>query len=249
MGLEDIEKISETLTGSIRANRSDYPQEIAARIKTLIAERYYNPGDVLPSESKLSKIFGCGRSSVREAIKILIAENVIEIKKGIGTFVVEKPGLQKDPLGLRLIDSNRVLENLMETRLLIEPNIAFLAAERATEDNLIKLQNNINEAHKVLELNQNHTEVDMAFHNAIAEATKNEVIFRIIPIINDSIKAGYEKTVNSRDSFAKAIKFHEEVFNAIKNRDAEGAREALKCHLMQSIDDILMNKKSRKENE
>jgi GntR family transcriptional regulator, transcriptional repressor for pyruvate dehydrogenase complex len=221
-------------------SRVDLPQEIAQRIKQMIVSKYLNPGDLLPSEPKLCKIFGIGRSTVREAVKILKAENIIEIKKGIGTFVVEMPGVSKDPLGITLMDQKRALKNLMETRLMIEPNISFLAAQRATADNIVKIEKIIIETDRVLELNQNHMEVDMAFHNAIAEATQNDVLFRIIPTINDSIQAGYHETYNLIGSFQKATMFHREVFEAIKKRHAQEALEAMKCHIMQSMDDILV---------
>ena len=239
LNVDDIQAVS----------KIDLPQEIAQRIKQMIITKYLNPGDKLPSEGKLCSVFGTGRSTVRESIKILKAENIIEIKKGIGTFVMTKPGLVKDPLGLTLMDQERGLENLMETRLLIEPNIASLAAQRSTPENILKIGHIMIETQKVIELKQNHMEVDMDFHNAIAEATQNEVVFRIIPVINESIIAGYNETFNLIGSFVKATRFHQEVFEAIKTQNAEKAKNAMKCHLMQSMDDILLNKKMKKEYE
>jgi GntR family transcriptional repressor for pyruvate dehydrogenase complex len=231
------------------ASRLDLPQEIAQRIKQMITSKYLNPGDSLPSEAKLSKVFGSGRSTVREAIKILKAENVIEIRKGIGTFILMEPGVAKDPLGVTFMDQERALENLMETRLLIEPNIAYLAAQRATADNIAKLEKIMSETAKVIMERQNHLEVDMAFHNTIAESTQNNIVFRIIPIINESINAGYNETYNLMGSFEKATRFHREVFDAIKQGNAEEAKNAMKYHLMQSMDDILLKQKIKKENE
>jgi GntR family transcriptional repressor for pyruvate dehydrogenase complex len=229
--------------------RFDLPQEIGQRIKQMIVSKYLNPGDFLPSEAKLCNIFKIGRSTVREAVKILKAENILEIKKGIGTFVVAKPGVVKDPLGVTLMNQQVALENLMETRLLIEPNITFLAAQRATMNNITKLEKIMFDTEKVIMEHKNHMEVDMAFHNTIAESTQNDIVFRIIPIINDSIIAGYNETYNMIGSFEKATRFHREVFDAIKSGRAGDAKNAMKCHLMQSMDDILLKQKIKKENE
>lgn len=228
------------------ASHIDLPQEIAQRIKQMISSKYLNPGDPLPSESKLCKVFGSGRSTIREAVKILKAENVIEIKKGIGTFVLLKPGVAKDPFGVLLMDQEDALVNLMESRLLIEPNIAYLAAQRATTDNITKLEKIMIETAKVIMEHQNHVEVDLAFHNTIAEATQNNILFRIIPIINDSIHAGYTETYNLIGSFEKATKFHREIFDAIRDGKAQEAKNAMKYHLMQSMDDILLKRKLQK---
>lgn len=226
--------------------RMDLPQEIAQRIKRLITSKYLNPGDILPSEAKLCAVFGIGRSTAREAIKILKAENMLEIRKGIGTFVVNKPGVMKDPLGVSLMNQERVLENLMETRLIIEPNIAFLAAQRATKENILKLEMIMKETEEINFSHKSHMDIDVAFHNTIAEATQNDIVFRILPIINESIAAGYQETFDLIGSFDKAIKFHREVFNCIKEGDAGKAKNAMRYHLLQSMDDILIKKSCKK---
>ena len=228
--------------------RMDLPQEIAQRIKQLITSNYLNPGDPLPSEAKLCRVFGIGRSTVREAAKILKAENILIIKKGVGTFISDRPGLIKDPLGVSLMNQEKMLANLMETRLIIEPNIAFLAAQRATRDNILKLEKIMIDTDRINLQHNSHMEVDMAFHNAIAEATQNDIVFRIVPIINESIAVGYQETYNMISSFEKAIKLHRDVYEAIKLGEAENAKNAMKCHLIQSMDDILLKQKIKKEN-
>lgn len=225
--------------------KTDYPQMIAEQIKQMIISKTLSPGDLLPSEPKLCKAFGAGRSTVREAIKILKAENIVEIKKGIGTFIVNMPGVSKDPLGVTFMDKRLALLNLMETRLLIEPNIAALAAKRADSNNIEKIEKIVFETDEILKLNQSHMEVDISFHNAIAEATHNDVLSRIIPIINESIKLGYEETRDILGSFEKATMFHHEVFEAIKQGDSEAARRAMKKHIMQSMRDIVQKSKKQ----
>lgn len=218
---------------------------IAQQIKQLIISKTLSPGDMLPSEPKLCKAFGAGRSTVREAVKILKAENIIEIKQGVGTFIVNTPGVSKDPLGVTFMDKRLALLNLMETRLLIEPNIAALAAQRADSDNIKTIEDIVVKTDEILKTNQNHIEIDISFHNAVAEATHNDVLSRIIPIINESIKLGYEETRDILGSFEKATMYHREVFEAIKKRDSDAARKAMKKHIMQSMRDIVQKSKKQ----
>ena len=109
------------------------PEIVAQNIKGMIIERSLNEGEKLPTESELTMNFNVSRSTIREAIKILIAENVVEIRHGRGTFIAKKTGITKDPLGLSFADRKMLLPNLLEARRLIEPNIAALAAQRRTK--------------------------------------------------------------------------------------------------------------------
>ena len=85
----------------------------AKRLREMIIQKQMKSGDRLPSESELGEMFGVSRSTVREAIKLLIAENVVEIQRGKGTFVTLHPGVSKDPLGLEFANQKKLLDNLM----------------------------------------------------------------------------------------------------------------------------------------
>ncbi|NLM14192.1 MAG: FadR family transcriptional regulator [Epulopiscium sp.] len=208
-------------------------------IKEMIVSQELMPGDKLPSEAELCEILGISRSTVREAIKILIAENIVEIKRGKGTFVTRQPGMVQDPLGVNFMAKKNMLFNLFETRLIIEPNIAYLAAQRATKENLEKLEKLMNEFHNAKAEGINYSEIDIQFHNAIAESTQNEILDRILPLINDSIIQGYKETVNIPGSFEKAVVRHERIFRAIKNKDSELAKDEMEKHLKEVIKEIL----------
>ncbi len=210
----------------------------AKRLREMIIEKGMKAGDRLPSEGELGELYGVSRSTVREAVKLLIAENVVEIQRGKGTFVTVQPGVSKDPLGLEFANQAGLLENLMETRMMIEPQIAYLAAQRATEKNIRKIAQVIKQIQDAGSDKGNHTKYDVAFHRAVAECTQNDVLYRILPIICESIQEGYFKTSNVPGSYERAIQSHINIYEAIMNRNPITAKNETEKHIKQTQEDI-----------
>ncbi len=209
----------------------------ATKIREMILAKDMKPYDKLPSEAILMEMLGVSRSTVREAIKILIAENIVEIQRGKGTFICKNPGIGKDPLGLHFADQVNLLENLMETRLMIEPQIAYLAAQRATKKNIEALRVVIEQMQEAQFKKIDYTPYDVAFHTAVAECTQNDVLHRILPIICESIREGYVETVNVEGSFERAIISHIKIYEAIREGGAEAAKLETEKHLRQTLED------------
>lgn len=215
---------------------------MAAKVRNIIINENMKPGDRLPSEGELVTLFGVSRPTIREAMKLLKAENIIEIQRGRGTFVSEQTGIVKDPLGLGFTDQYNLLENLLEARLIIEPPITFLAAQRASESNLNTLEEIVTKM-KVLHTQAiSNTELDMEFHTIIALSSQNVILHRVVPIINDSIINGYGETLNNIESFQRAVKSHIKIFNAIKDKDPLTARYEAEKHIRQTLDDVKRTK-------
>lgn len=210
----------------------------AKKLREMIIEKGLKAGDRLPNESELGKLYGVSRSTVREAVKLLIADNVVEIKRGKGTFVTNQPGVGKDPLGLEFANQSKLLDNLMETRMMIEPQIAYLAAQRATRANIEKLARIMEKIKAAGSSKGNHTPYDVAFHKAVAECTQNDVLYRILPIICESIQEGYFETADVPGSYERAIESHFNIYQAIVNKDSETAKNETKKHLKQTQEDI-----------
>lgn len=231
--------------GVINIKDKELSEIISVKVQDIIIKDGMKPGDKMPSESDLVELFGVSRSTIREAMKLLKAENVIEIQRGRGTFVSEHTGIRKDPLGLNFTDQFRLLENLLEARLIIEPQIAFYAAQRATEANLEVLEETINRMQRVIKTQKNdNTDLDTEFHTAIAKSSQNDVLHRVVPIINDSIMKGYDETVNNQESFKRAMKSHINIYNAIKDRDPLLAQYEAEKHIRQTLDDVKKSKNS-----
>ena len=110
------------------------PQIAAEDIIDLIKSNRLEPGDRLQNEYELAKLLNVGRSTVREAIRILVSRNILEVRQGAGTFVSYKNGIPEDPLGLAFEGSAESLAlDMMDVRLMLEPEIAARAAMNATK--------------------------------------------------------------------------------------------------------------------
>lgn len=206
------------------------PERIADEIIELIASTELKVGDKLPSEAELMKSLNVGRSSLREAIKILVSRNIVEIKRGVGTFVSEKKGVAPDPLGFVFIEDKKKLAlDILEVRYLIEPNIAARAAKMATEEQIERMIELASEVEGMILRGINHIEKDIQLHTLIAEASQNLVVSKLLPIINCSIPLFMDVTKNALKN--ETIKTHQGIVEAIQARDEEAAYDWMKRHI------------------
>ncbi|MDR1469803.1 MAG: FadR family transcriptional regulator [Spirochaetaceae bacterium] len=214
-------------------------EQTAAGLRKLIVERQLKPGDRFFSENILADMFNVGRSTIREAVKILAAENVVEIFHGKGTFICRRTGINSDPLGLYFANQNRLLFNLLETRLIVEPHIAFLAAERATNDDITRLERVVRVYDEPFEDREaRFAALDVDFHTILADCTKNDVLHRFVPSICDAIWKGRDETAENRASHERAVVCHRRIFEAIRDRAPDNAREEMIIHIKQTAQDI-----------
>lgn len=176
-------------------------------------------------------MLGVSRSTVREAVKILVSQNILYIKRGSGTFVAEKILLDEDPLGLKNLytDKLKLVYDLLEIRFLIEPNLAFAAANNASEEDIISLEDRCNKVEEKIKNNENHIQEDIELHKLIAKFSQNKVVENLIPIINSSIYSLCD--ITNRKLKEETINMHREIVNNIKKRDAQGAKYAMETHL------------------
>ena len=206
--------------------------KVASDIRQMIIDKEFKPGDKLPNEFKLCESLEVARTTLREAIKILVSSNILEIRRGRGTFVSEKPGITKDPLGVTFIEDENLLLHFFEVRLLVEPEMAEYAAERRSEEELENIERALEKVSDLILKGENHTEADIEFHNEIAKATKNPILQRIVPILNDGIIGGYEKTKNNPEASEVVLEHHKKIFEAIKSGNKKAAKEYMKKHIL-----------------
>jgi GntR family transcriptional repressor for pyruvate dehydrogenase complex len=189
--------------------------EIATQIKDLIRGEQLKPGDKLPNEMELSRLFGVSRPTIREAAKTLVSQNMIEIVRGKGTFVSRMPGIIDDPLGLEFVMSPDLRLSLLEARLLIEPGAARLAAQKADKADLASIERSVEAMSEIVRRKEINMEIELDFHRSIAEATKNPVIIRIVPVIMDAIVKTYRDAPRTSDDHRHASEEHREIFEAV----------------------------------
>jgi len=208
------------------------------KIKDMIVRGNMKPGDKLPTEKEMMQRFGVSRSTLREALKVLKAENVITQRRGSGTYVSHETGIGEDPLGLHFTNQKNLLNNLLETRVLIEPGIAELATHRASAQDLEELRNTVEEMEKMAVNTEQTEEMDVKFHTCVARCTHNDVLIRVLPIIVESIRRGHSKTAEDLESFQRAKKRHREIYEAIAANDYMKAKFLTERHIWETKQDI-----------
>ena len=219
-------------------NMDVLPMATAQKVKTMIIQREMKPGDRLPTEKELADLFGVSRSTLREAMKFLRAENVVVIRQGSGTFVSAGTGIGEDPLGLHFTNQEKLIQNLFETRMLIEPQIAGLACQRATPQDVRNLQLLVTEMDRSEVNSPASAELDVQFHTAVAECTHNEVLIRVVPIIIESIRRSHVETHDDPESFKRAKRSHAGICKAIAEGDFMEAKFQAEQHVWETLNDI-----------
>ena len=221
-------------------------QEVAEQLRTLIIETPLNVGDRLPPENKLMDRYGVSRSTIREAVKLLQAENIVDVRHGRGSFVADNTGLSRDPLGLSFADRSRLLPELMEVRLMLEPNISALAAQRRAPEDLARMHEALELMKRAASGGEDYHAYDYQFHIAVAQSTHNSVLERIFPVIFEAVERGYAQTAHIQGSFARALNFHTQILSAIESQDSEEALRVARLHIQQTLRDIAQQEKGEK---
>lgn len=204
------------------------------RVADEIIEHIYRnklqQGDKLPNESQLMEITGAGRSSVREAMKLLASRNIVTIKQGSGTYVAQMPGVSNDPLGLTFVENKLQLAlDTLEIRQILEPEIASMAAVRADDQDIANITSLCKRFDQLYRAGEQVDEVDMAIHEAIALASKNIVVPRLISTITTSVQLSIELMQQMRAT--QSIDEHRIIVEAIADHDPMTAREAMYTHI------------------
>ena len=205
--------------------------EIANQIKTLISEGELKPGDRLPPERELIKEFSVSRPSLREALKSLVAMGFLEIK-GKRTFIksVASESMQ-NPLSLIIKADTEKIFDLIEVRKAMEAWGAFLAAQRATEDDIRRLENILEEMRNAFEQGRSWEKQDADFHLGIAQATHNTIQTHMMSTIYDLLRESMGRVFKDQSRVKKLLDHHRRIFNAIKNHSPDKARERTLEHL------------------
>ena len=206
------------------------PQIIADKIIDLIESKELLPGEKLPSEQELMKELNVGRGTIREAIKSLVSRNIVEIRRGVGTFVAKNTGVVEDPLGFSFINNKKKLvKDSMDVRLLLEPSIARWAARNATDSEILEIIELSKRIEKAILNDEDYSDLDVDFHTKIANSSRNLVVENLIPILNMNIRSLID--VTHAVLREHTILSHKKIANAIKERDEEMAEQLMKEHI------------------
>lgn len=215
-------------------------EEVVKQLKELILSGELGPGEKLPSERDLAKEFGVSRVSIRQALTVLETLGLIERKVGGGTFsVAEKLDFEIDPMLEMIMKNKDQLKEPLEIRRILEPSLAQLAAERATEEDIRILEDSLKKQKKLIEKGELIIEEDSRFHYYLAKAAKNEIALKIVEVIHDMIWQTREKSIKARQGSELSYRGHQRILRAVKTRNGEKAFNAMLDHL-EEVEALIM---------
>ena len=221
-------------SGFTRTNVFDYTVK---RLQKMIDDGNLRPGEKLPSERELVAQFSISRSVVREALRVLEAQGLVAIQQGKGVYV-QRPGLQTvlQPVQRLLKDGSITLQNLMQARYILEPEIVKIASKMINETQLLRLEQEYHEMIKYLDYPEKYLEADKNFHSLLVSCTGNPVLvimmWPIITMFNGFIELLYQVPGTPQKVFTA----HDTILKALRDHDPEAAAAAMRSHLQEVVE-------------
>ncbi|QBD81412.1 FadR family transcriptional regulator [Ktedonosporobacter rubrisoli] len=207
-----------------RVERRQLVDHVLIQLQKHISLGHYKPGDRLPTEPELMKQLGVGRSTIREAIRILVHGGLLEVRQGAGTFVKARQ-VSEETLHQRLRREDA--RNVQEVRRMLEGETAALAALRRTEEDLERIKHYLDRRSELLSAGNyvDYIDADIAFHLAIAEASKNALVVDLYSSFSAALHDYFSSSILDVDHFKDNTAVHEKIYQAIRDQDANRARE------------------------
>lgn len=226
----------------VKLERKKLYEEIAEIITEKIKSGEYSQGDKLPSIQALSKEYGVGQASIREALNALRVIGLLEIKHGEGTFVKAIEVSTYTP-EMALYDKEDI-KDLLEVRKVLEIGSVRAAAKYRNEQQLQAIYIALKQMEQAMHNKEIGEESDLNFHLSIAEASNNKLLKHMLIEVSDKIKTVMKETrqiwlFNEEKSIEKLFNEHTEIFLAIKNRDIKLSEKKMLKHL-EDVEEVLM---------
>lgn len=213
-------------------HKSRISEEIIEQVRDLITSGRLKPGDRLPAERELALQLSVGRSTVREAIRVMESLGLVNVRAGEGTFLVTAPGnADADSVVTALLQSWDNQHNFFEVRRVIEPDLAALAARRATPEQIAKMRALLAEQEEEIRRGGTGINSDTAFHYLLAEASGNEVLVRIMDSLMDRLRETRAISLRVVGRPARSLKQHRALLKAVEARDPKEAEKRMLVHL------------------
>ena len=221
-------------------------EQVQEQIYHYILETPLEPGSKLPNEFELGEKFDVGRSTIREAVKLLVSQGILEVRRGSGTYVVNTTPSDLDPLGLSGAEDKMALAlDLVNVRLILEPGIAEMAALNATEEAILELRCCCERVEERIASGDMYIQDDIAFHTSVARCSGNKVVEQLIPIIDTAVMMFVN--VTHQRLTKETVMTHRAIVDAISDRDPIGAKTAMMMHMTYNRNMILKLIREEKE--
>ena len=208
-------------------------------LSMLCIDKKVGPGDKIPNENDLAAALSVSRTTLREAIRILAAHQVLEIRRGRGTFVAEElPVGGLDLTALAGLRSRVRAKDLFEMRLIFEPATVALACQRASDEELDMIRKKAERVERIAAEDGDWPLADQEFHWAIIKASHNEYMRRLYPIINSAVNEILQISKNRQHMQDIAVSDNRLILDFLLKRDEAGARHAMSIHMKHLINTL-----------
>ena len=224
------------VTKQYAVKRSGLADQVVAGVRELIANGTYNPGDRLPAEAELCDLFGVGRSTLREAIRVLANRGVVIVRHGDGTFVGSNPLAEsfEERLG------RARLKDLYEARLALELPLAEMAAERHDDRDVASMRRHLKKRAQAAKAGDvvGYSEADFGFHLAVAKAARSPALLDVYTSFLDIVRPQLLKAVDPQYLIEEKDRLHDDLCEAIARGDLRATRRLVRTHLETSLKGI-----------
>lgn len=219
--------------------RKAVSEEVVTRLRAMINDGGLQPGDRLPAERKLAEQFQASRASVREGIRILAESGLLESRQGAGTFVQERPDAT---LIGAVLSGKYSLEDVFAVRMMLEPEIAALAARNGTPEAKASLEALLAAQEQAAQASGSWGDFDLKFHHALAEASGNPVLLEMVSALHEGFARSREESVQSPLRQQASLAAHRSIVKAILQGCAAKAESAMRDHL-EDVKRIIFSRK------
>lgn len=211
-------------------------EAVSQSVLKLISDGELKPGDRLPSEAQLCESLNVSRTAVREGIKAMVSMGILTVIQGRGMFVAQNPDILIQNDVIKFAFKRETIDKIYEVRNVLDIGVTRYAVLKATEDDIKALRKALEKTKKAVRSKPINVEMaikgDEEFHLALCEATHNKILANISwPVINHIQLRGYKEMKASYEIIMLAIEGHEKIMEAIVNRDADMAIDAMREHL------------------
>ena len=202
------------------------------QIRELVRDGSLKHGDRLPSEREMAERLQVSRSSLREAMRALELQGMVASRPGAGTFInTGQFDAMASVIASCLVDSHQTVQDVFEMRRILEPGIAALAAERATEEDICQLESALGEQREQIERGESGVSGDSAFHFALAKATQNAALIKVVMAVADTLHQSRDRSLQTAGRAQRSLASHQDMLELVRSGDCTGAREAMEHHI------------------
>jgi len=230
------------------AHRNRVYQIIFEELQQRIRQRNWLPGERIPSIAQLAREFNVGAGSIREVLRSLQSIGLVKIEHGSGVYVLGTRPATELSSHFQNVGDGLILA-LAETRRILEPELASLAAERGTDEELIEIEQIVRQMDEKSQQGTDFADLDVQFHRQIARAARNPILFQMMESVSDLFLESRRAILLDPDALLRALRYHVLIAEALKLRNPPQARLLMQGHMNSMFEEILISEARKRSSD